>query len=49
MLIVDMRAVKLPGEAKQNNQPVERGQPIDAGAICNAQYSLLPPYVAGQN
>jgi hypothetical protein len=33
MLIVDMSAVKLPGEAKQNNLPSEYGQPIDAGGI----------------
>jgi hypothetical protein len=26
-----MSAVKLPGEAKQNNLPPECGQPIDAG------------------
>jgi hypothetical protein len=31
MLIVDMSAVKLPGEAKQNDLPPECGQPIDAG------------------
>jgi hypothetical protein len=31
MLIVDMSAVKLTGEAKQNNLPPECGQPIDAG------------------
>jgi hypothetical protein len=30
MLIVDMRAVRLPGEAKLNNLPPKRGQPIDA-------------------
>jgi hypothetical protein len=29
MLIIDMSAVKLPGEAKQNNLPHEYGQPID--------------------
>jgi hypothetical protein len=33
MLIVDMSAVKLPSEAKQNNLPPECGQPIDAGEI----------------
>jgi hypothetical protein len=32
MLILDMSAVKLPGEAKQNNLPPKCGQPIDAGA-----------------
>jgi hypothetical protein len=32
MLIVDTSAVKLPGEAKQNNLAPECGQPIDAGA-----------------
>jgi hypothetical protein len=26
-------AVKLPGEAKQNNRPPECGQPIDAGDL----------------
>jgi hypothetical protein len=31
MLIVDMNAVKLPSEAKQNNLPPECGQPIDVG------------------
>jgi hypothetical protein len=31
MLIVDRSAVKLPGEAKQNNPPHECGQLIDAG------------------
>jgi hypothetical protein len=31
MLIVDTSAVKLPGEAKQNNLPPECGQPIDVG------------------
>jgi hypothetical protein len=29
MLVVDMSAVKLAGEAKQNNLPPECGQPID--------------------
>jgi hypothetical protein len=29
MLIVDVSAIKLPGEAKQNNLPPECGQPID--------------------
>jgi hypothetical protein len=33
MLIVDMSAVKLPGEEKQNNVPSECGQPIDAGVV----------------
>jgi hypothetical protein len=33
MLIVDMSAVKLPGEAKQNNIPPECGQLIDAGHV----------------
>jgi hypothetical protein len=32
----DMSAVKLPGEAKQNDLPHERGQPaIDAGEQAN--------------
>jgi hypothetical protein len=31
MLIIDTSAVKLPGEAKQNNLPPECGQPIDGG------------------
>jgi hypothetical protein len=31
MLIVDVSAAKLAGEAKQNNLPPECGQPIDAG------------------
>jgi hypothetical protein len=31
MLIVDISAVKLPGEAKQNHLPHEYGQPIDRG------------------
>jgi hypothetical protein len=31
MLFVDMSAVKLPGEAKQNNLPPECGQQIDVG------------------
>jgi hypothetical protein len=31
MLIIDMSAVNLPGEAKQNNLPPECGQPIDVG------------------
>jgi hypothetical protein len=31
MLIFDMSAVKLPGEAKQDNLPPECGQPIDVG------------------
>jgi hypothetical protein len=30
MLSIDMSAVKLPGEAKQNNLPPECGQPTDA-------------------
>jgi hypothetical protein len=30
---VDMSAVKLAGEAKQNNLPPECGQTIDASAI----------------
>jgi hypothetical protein len=33
MLIVDMSAVKLPGKAKQDNLPLECGQPIDAGGV----------------
>jgi hypothetical protein len=35
MLIVDMSAVKLPDEAKQNNLhvPLECGQPIDMGGM----------------
>jgi hypothetical protein len=33
MLIVDMSAIKLPGEAKQNNLPPECGQPIDTGDL----------------
>jgi hypothetical protein len=37
MLIVDMSEVKLPGEAKQNNLPPEREQPIDASDYhCNS-------------
>jgi hypothetical protein len=31
MLIIDMSAVKLPGDAKLNNLPPKCGQPIDAG------------------
>jgi hypothetical protein len=31
MLIIDMSAIKLPGEVKQNNQPLKCGQPTDAG------------------
>jgi hypothetical protein len=31
MLIIDMTAVKLPGEAKQKNLPPECGQPIAVG------------------
>jgi hypothetical protein len=29
MLIVDVSEIKLAGEAKQNNLPPKRGQPID--------------------
>jgi hypothetical protein len=32
-----LSAVKLPGEAKQNNLPPEYGQPIDAGDIISPQ------------
>jgi hypothetical protein len=39
MLIVDMSAVKLPGEAKQNNLPPECGQLLDAGASAEAIHS----------
>jgi hypothetical protein len=31
MLIIDMSAVKLPDEAKQNNLPPECGQPFAIG------------------
>jgi hypothetical protein len=33
MLIVDMSAIKLPGEVKQYNLPHECGQPIDVGEL----------------
>jgi hypothetical protein len=35
MLIIDVIAVKLTVEAKQNNQPPECGQPIDVGEADN--------------
>jgi hypothetical protein len=43
MLIVDMSAVKLPGEVKQNNLTLECGQAIDAGGSinCNIFFSAV--------
>jgi hypothetical protein len=38
----DMSAVKLPGEAEQNNLPPECGQPIDAGGY-RAEEELRNP------
>jgi hypothetical protein len=43
MLIVDVGEVKLPGVAKQNNLPLECGQPID-GVDC-AKLTLSPERV----
>jgi hypothetical protein len=38
-----MSEVKLPGEAKQNNLPLEYGQPIDAGGRWLA-FGIKPDY-----
>jgi hypothetical protein len=44
MLIVDMSAVKLPGEAKQSNLPAECGQPIDQCEKVSQKYKLAKPH-----
>jgi hypothetical protein len=38
MLIIDMSAVKLPGEVKQNNIPPECAKPIDVGGYVKYFY-----------
>jgi hypothetical protein len=46
MMIVDMSAVKLPGDTKQNNLPPECGQPIDAGRLISLQAWGFPlPFI----
>jgi hypothetical protein len=40
MSIVDLSAVKLTGEAKQNNLPPECGQSIDAGTYVDVTVSF---------
>jgi hypothetical protein len=42
MLIVDVRAVKLPGKVKQNLPP-KYGQPIDVGGSVDVQILLFLP------
>jgi hypothetical protein len=45
MLIIDVSEVKLPGEAIQNNLPLECGQPIDGVKFDFAHINNGPSWI----